>query len=274
MKTENDKIAVPLLVASDMGGTLIRGSQGVPDFTASVLNQLANNGVPVALITGYNYFTTLRYTRNLNEKILLLPQNGTLCIKKKALVWEYRIPEASAKELYGYLEEKLLPVIIYKGQAEDFGNFYVHYEDVPALADAFKRLNHLDNFENITGISTLLPDETALKVRTDIERLIGNTFKVIYVRESKGSWLEVVHAEVRKDLALKRLCLELDIPLSRVVYFGDNFNDREVLRLVGHPVLVDNAMPELKEEFSHIVPSVYEEGVAIYLKKLFQLNVE
>jgi Cof subfamily protein (haloacid dehalogenase superfamily) len=266
--------ALPKLVASDIGGTLIRGSRGIPEFTAKVLNRLATMDIPVALITGYNYRTTLTYAANLDKRILLLPQNGTLCIKEGTLIWEHRIPETSAQEIYRYLEANDLPVILYKGKNEDFGNFYVHHEDVPALSYAFRRVMQLENFDNITGISTRLPDQMAQEVRQNIERIVGDAFTVIYVRESNGSWLEVVNNHVRKDLALKRLCQELNVSLSDAIYFGDNFNDREVLRIVGQPVLVENAMPEMKKEFKQVIQSVYDEGVARYLNELFELGVK
>ncbi|MCP5049892.1 MAG: HAD family phosphatase [bacterium] len=267
-------IILPKLVASDIGGTLISGTALVPSFTAKVLNCLLKKDIPVALITGYNYHTTMEYTRNLDENVLLMPQNGTLCIKRKQLVWEYRIPVETAKELSSYLETNDLPVVIYKGKDENFKNFYAYKEPVSALDYAFQRIVALEDYENITGISTLLPDERVFNVRGYIERIVGDDFKVIYVRGGeRGSWLEVVHADVRKDLALKRLCKQLDIPLSGVVYFGDNFNDIEVLRMVGLPVLVENAVPEMKKEFHTIIPPVSDEGVARYLNDLYQLGL-
>lgn len=266
------KKILPKLIASDIGGTLVRGGNTIPSFTAHVLNRLINNGFPVALITGYNYNTTITYTRGLDERILLLPQNGTLCLKEKKITWEYRIPPHEAKELHNYLAQNNFPTIIYKGKNEDFKNFYIHQNDISSLNYSFQRISGLENFENITGISTLLPDDVARTARPNIQEIAGTKFKVIYTRESKGSWLEVVHPDVRKDLAMKRLCDELSIPLANVIYFGDNFNDLEVLRSVGFPVLVDNAAPELKEEFETVVPSVDEQGVATYLNTLYNLG--
>jgi Cof subfamily protein (haloacid dehalogenase superfamily) len=263
---------LPKLVASDIGGTLSRDIHTIPLFTASVLNRLTEINIPVVLITGYNYNTTMNFVSTLNPKVLLMPQNGSLCVKEKKLIWEYRIPKPEAKTLYDYLDKNNLPIIIYKGKHEDFKNYYVSQRELP-LSYAFQKINQLKNFENITGISTLLPDETAKTIKGKIEGIVGDTFKVIYSREAKGSWLEVVHTEVRKDLALKRLCEEMAIPLSEVVYFGDNFNDLEVLRIVGYPVVVENALPELKMEIRTIVKSVTDEGVALYLNDLYDLNL-
>jgi len=264
---------LPGLVASDIGGTLSSGFNPIPQFTVNVLNRLIGKNIPVALITGYNYHTTLEITRDLDEKIILLPQNGTLCVKEKQLVWEYHIPEPEAYGLYDYLDENNLPIIIYKGKNENFKNFYISRNRIPHLTYGFERMFRVSGFENITGISTILPDEIARKTAGQIREMVGDKFKVIYSPGTNGSWLEVCHAEIRKDLALKRLCHELSIPLSEVFYFGDNFNDLEALRIVGFPVLVENAAPELKKEFRTIVPPVDEQGVGHYLNERYHLGL-
>jgi len=264
---------LPQLVASDIGGTLCQGVNPIPSFTVNVLNRLVERNVPVALITGYNYHTALKITRDLDERILLLPQNGGLCVKEKQLVWEYHIPEQDAYDLYQYLDEHNLPVIIYKGKNENFKNYYISRDQIPFLAYGFEWRFRSNGFENITGISTLLADEMAKKVRSEIQEIVGDKFKVIYTPEANGSWLEVCHTEVRKDLALKRLCHELSIPLSAVFFFGDNFNDLEALRIVGFPVLVENAAPQLKKEFDTIIPPVLEQGVGHYLNEQYHLDV-
>jgi len=262
----------PKLVASDIGSTLIDGIQPLPIFTEKVLNRLVEK-IPVALITGYNFKTTRTFTGNLDGRIVLMPQNGTLCIKENQLIWEYHIPAEECKQIASYLKEKNLPVVIYKGKNGDFRNFYVSPNEISYLSYGFERIPSINEFDNITGISTLIPDRWIKSAMIEIKGILGDKFKVVYTRGSKDSWLEICHREVRKDLALKRLCDELSIPTSEVFYFGDNFNDLEALRLVGHPVLVENAAPELKQEFQTVIQTVHAEGVAHYLNNLYQLQV-
>jgi len=264
---------LPKLLASDIGGTLAGDVNTIPPFTARVLNRLIGANLPVLLITGYNYNSTNKFAENLDDRVILMPQNGSLCVKEGKLVWEYRIPEPQAEEIFDFLRKNNLPIIIYKGKEADFDNIYVYPQEL-SLSNAFRRVESLTGFANITGISTLLPDKKAAIVRKKIQGIAGDTFKVIYSRQSRGSWLEVVHPEVRKDISLKRLCGEMDIPLKDVIYFGDNFNDDEALRMVGHPILVDNAAPELKKEFTTIIRPVMEEGVAHYLNEMFSLNIK
>lgn len=263
---------LPKLVASDIGGTLIRGGDIVPDFTANVLNRLTAKEIPVVLITGYNHNTTLHFTRNLDENIIRMPQNGTMCLRGKTKIWEHNISEPEAREIYDYLAARSLPIIIYKGDDGQFKNFFQGPPEFK-LSDAFERIERLTDFSSITGVSTLVPNDIAGEVREKLKEMTADKFQLIYVREETTSWLEVLQSEVRKDLALKRLCRQLEIPPADVIYFGDNFNDREALRLVGHPVVVDNAVWELKNEIGTTALSVYEEGVALYLNELYDLGL-
>jgi HAD superfamily hydrolase (TIGR01484 family) len=264
------------LVASDIGGTLMRKAKILPGFTAEVLNRLVKNNIPVVLLTGYNYHTARMFTRNLDEKILLIMQNGTLCTSGDEILWEYRFPAGAVKTLCDFLEVNHLPVVIYKGKEEGFKNLYISQTDDVRLSKAFQRIQRLTDFNNITGISTLVPLDLEQHYKKQLEEIVAGGLFVIYSRLDEGTWLEVVHPEVRKDLALKRLCRELAIPLAEVVYCGDNFNDLEALRIAGIPVLVDNAEPELKEEFATrgtMVASVYDQGVAHYLNERFHLGL-
>ncbi|MCP4220752.1 MAG: HAD family phosphatase [bacterium] len=261
----------PKLVASDIGGTLIQGGNIMPAFTADALNRLAQTGLPVALITGFNRNTTLKLTANLDDSIYLLPQNGTMCLRGKEIIWEYGVTEKEARLLYTYLTNNDLPVIIYKGTNGRFKNYFKGPADFE-ISEAFERIDTIDDFTGITGVSTRVPNDLVIETRTGMANIIGDQFQLVYVREEKSSWFEVLQANVRKDLALERLCQTLDVSLQDVIYFGDNFNDLEALRSVGFPILVKNAVPELKEEFPTIIDPVSKEGVAAYLTQLYNLS--
>jgi hypothetical protein len=66
---------------------------------------------------------------------------------------------------------------------------------------------------------------------------------------------------------LSQLCQEKGIEASEVIAFGDGFNDVGMLQWVGHPVIMENANPKLKQQVANanIAKSNAEEGVADYL---------
>ena len=260
--------SLPELVVSDIGGTLVSGSSSIPEFTGRVFSEIIKKNIPVVLVTGFNYHTTRSYVNGLDENIILMPQNGTICLKNNEIIWEYRIESEPVKDIYELLELEKLPVIVYKGIEEDFKVLYKG-RDIIKRGHPFVEIEQLDDLKNITGISTIVPFDKIETISDKIKSIIGNRFQMIKVKEEKYYWLEVSPKDVRKDLAIKRFCKENSISLSDVIFFGDNYNDLELLRIVGKPVIVDNAVPDLKQEFDNVCKPVYDEGVALYLEEIF-----
>lgn len=60
-------------------------------------------------------------------------------------------------------------------------------------------------------------------------------------------WLDFGVAD--KGTGIRGLCKALGIGLEEVAAFGDNWNDLAMLQAVGHPYLMDTAVPELREQF-------------------------
>jgi HAD superfamily hydrolase (TIGR01484 family) len=261
----------PLLVASDIGGTLIGKDNRIGAYTVSVFEKLLDQGVPVVLITGYNYHTTLRITHNLDERVVRMPQNGTLCIENGKPIWEEKIDREMVIRIAAFLEARRLPVVVYQGRSGQYRNLVIPLGE-QAISGDFTPILTLPDFSSITGISTRLDERLVPEIRSKLTELIDGRYTLIYVREKEASWLEVTPPTVRKDLALKRFCSQKNIPLDRVLFFGDNFNDLEALEAVGEPVVVENAVEELKARFSLRADFVDREGVAHYLARRFFLN--
>jgi len=261
---------LPKVVVSDIGGTLVRNANKIPEFTGKVLNDIIKKGIPVILITGFNYHTVKAFVQDLDKNIILMPQNGTLCIKDDEVIWEYRIDTEPVKKIYNFLDEEKLPVIVYKGIEDDFSVFYKG-RGIIKRGYPFVEIKSLNDFQNITGISTIIPFDKIEIISKKIKDFTVDDLQMIRVREKDFYWLEVAPRKVRKDIAIKRYCEKNQVSLSDVIFFGDNYNDLELLRIVGTPVIVENAVTDLKNEFKTVAESVYNEGVAKYLIDIFNL---
>jgi Cof subfamily protein (haloacid dehalogenase superfamily) len=261
----------PKLVASDIGGTLVHQGDILPRYTARVLNRLLSLKIPVALVTGYNFNTARNFAQNLNRNVILIVQNGALAFQDSSVIWEQSIAEQDAREIFHFMEKKDMPIYVYKGKSQNF-KAYCQNRGESQIPAKYLDMGQMVDLKNSIGISTRIPNDILEKTRTDIQNLIGSRFQVIISRGIQLSWLEITPAESRKDLALKKLCQLKSIPISEVIYFGDNTNDLEALKTVGFPVVVDNASPELKENVDTIIKSSCEQGVARYLNNLFKLQ--
>ena len=59
----------------------------------------------------------------------------------------------------------------------------------------------------------------------------------------------------------------MNIPLEKIISFGDDFNDIGMLKLCGKGIAVSNAILEIKKIADEITLSNNEDGVAKYLEK-------
>lgn len=262
---------LPKIIASDIDGTLTHSGHVIPEFTCNVLNHLASSGIPIALITGFNYLTTRKYIQNIDPNITVIVQNGTLCERNGEIVWEMGIAADDVAPIYRFLEEKQAPIIVYKGKNGDFKVLYKGRGEEKKRA-YFNQVEEISSFEGITGISTLVPNELVPGLKSGLSSIIGDNYQLIYSEGKEESWLEVTPPAARKDMALDRLCRQLGLTPREAIYFGDNFNDLETLKMVGHPVVMENAVPSLRDQFDTRASVVYSQGAARYLVNLFQLK--
>lgn len=63
-----------------------------------------------------------------------------------------------------------------------------------------------------------------------------------------------------KLATLEKICQELNLPLDRVAYVGDDLNDLPVLQAVGCPLTVADAIPENKASAVYVTKSKGGQG--------------
>ena len=103
--------------------------------------------------------------------------------------------------------------------------------------------------------------ETLPRIAESIQRLSTATF-------SKANYLEVLPAGVNKAKALATLTKSLGMELTEVGAIGDAPNDLEMLREVGLPIAMGNAVPEVKAVANWVVVTNDEAGVAEAVQRL------
>ena len=80
--------------------------------------------------------------------------------------------------------------------------------------------------------------------------------------------IEIMAPGITKGSVVLELCRLWNIDVSKAAAFGDNFNDVEMLEVVGLPFLMENAPKELKLRFKNITDSNDDEGIYNALVKI------
>ena len=102
----------------------------------------------------------------------------------------------------------------------------------------------------------------------DIECKLKDAFPALSVVKSSSYLLEVMQGGVTKAGALCHFCALYGVSTDETAAFGDNYNDEQMLKVVGLPFLMGNAPEELKSRFKNVAPDNDSEGIYLSLKKL------
>ena len=98
------------------------------------------------------------------------------------------------------------------------------------------------------------PDRTDPRIERE-ERIVKATAQ-------QGVIVEIMPGGTTKGEAVKRICALRDISPKDAVAFGDNYNDVEMLELVGHGYLMSNAPELLKKHLPRHTTDRDHDGIA------------
>lgn len=265
------------LVAVDLDGTLLSPRGAVTPATQQAVRSAVQHGFPVALCTG----------RPLRECRLVLEALPEV---------EYAVTSTAGRVLNVRTMQELGGVTMRPEQAARFYHILEEFDNViDFLADGQVRFDAA----RMTRIAPYLPKGSEAHMRlhytewNDLSAFVDTFRKPVdklfslYVsqQERDRAWarlqgedcflsssgprnLEITAPGADKGAGLAILAKHLGIDASEIVAIGDSSNDEQMLRYVGVPVAMGNALPEIKALCAAEAPSNAEDGVAFVLNQL------
>ena len=92
----------------------------------------------------------------------------------------------------------------------------------------------------------------------------------VHTYRSKDTYIEISNKSISKATALALLLKEkYDFGMDKVISFGDNYNDMDLLEASGMGVAVANAKDEVKAVANRLTETNKNDGVAIVLEDIF-----
>ena len=272
----------PLLVASDVDGTLLDPLEKVTPRTAGVIARILASDTPFVLVTGrpprwvtpiaraaglsgYAVCTNgaavldLGADRVVSARDLAPPQLGDVTHALRALLPDIRVA-AERTPRDGSASSDVFATE--PGFRNPWGN--------PTGMDAEN--NEVPTAEVLGHPATkllirhheLTSDDLAAAARTVVD---GIGLEITY--STNRGLIELSAAGVTKATGLAEVCELLDVPAGRVVAFGDMPNDVAMLRWAGHGVAMANAHPDVLATADEVTAPNSEDGVAQVLERWF-----
>ena len=269
------------LIAIDLDGTLINSRTEISQANRAALEAAAALGIEILITTGRRFHSAQPLLASLECPLTLVASNGALVATMQGdILRRDFLPKAVALEV---LET-----------TADFRPYAVAIFDVPGQGQILMQSNALptgplgwylrtapDRLLQVDDLPASLPNDPIQlmfggtpAMLEPLEHLIRSSPAAdrIHVTWTKYldreiSLLDVMNRGCSKASALRWWLDQKGLDPAEAMAIGDNFNDLEMLQLVGRPVVMANAAAGLNQDGWHTTLSHDEDGVATAIHK-------
>jgi Cof subfamily protein (haloacid dehalogenase superfamily) len=268
------------IVFSDLDGTLVPHSGVMSEYSKQVIGQVRALGIPMILASGRSSHSMRPFYEDLQLDEPMISYNGALVEGLKQGDYTQSLEPEHAKSLYDFaVKAGYYFQFYYQGDLYTIDEFAEHPfftmyrgrakiewksvpKDSPQLYEALSA---------ITKWSFIEQDRAKLeKIAGEAQALLAGQVGMSY---TSSEYFEIYHKLVNKGNATLKVLQEYGLKPEQAISFGDNYNDIELLQVVGAGYAMSNAADGVKAEAFGVTEfSVDEDGVAKMLAKLFLQN--
>lgn len=254
------------LIGIDVDGTLVGQSGEVPEIVWEMAAQARAAGIHLALCSGRPAFGIAEeYARRLDDDGWHIFQNGASIVNLST--HESRstpLPEGCAR---GLIAQARVTGQVLEVYGDDD---YVVESEAPWASQHAELLGLPFRPRPFETLSPPLVRAQWLLSPQDAERLVAPPELEMAQSTSplmpNVSFVGLTRQGVSKGSAIREIAAAYRVDLRDVMYIGDSGNDISALRVVGHPVAMANADPQVIKAAGRTVGHVDEAGVAEALR--------
>lgn len=269
----------PFIIAVDLDGTLLRSDETLSPFTINTLRTLQQLGHHIIITTGRHARISLQFYHEIGLNSPIINNNGALCHHPQHPNWDglYKqsIPLETAQKIIALQQQANIGWIGLETESEVFATTL----DIP-VNPYFPQVTDEKNVLSTQNPLTVTPvsfgwfstEQEQPLIKEIIETHISEPLNVL-------TWggilpcLDIAPEGIHKFSAVKHVAHVLDIPLERVIAFGDEENDLQLLKQTQYGIAMANGI-QLIKDIAYDVTSFSndEDGVAHYLTSFFNLG--
>lgn len=262
------------VVVADVDGTLLDSGGKLSSFSRKVIKEYILKGGHLILATGKLFKTIYPLCREFSLRSKQIVANGAIVVdpvSQKVTVLS-EMDTSSILSIIEILHKYKVEFVLYKPERVYFKKGEVKSCNLARIVSggedpplSFGDYSRWDYKHTIKILSFLNSTDTFREgvVREEVK----TSCKEIEIIRTTSHFLEFLKEGTSKFNALKIILNELGIGLKAVVAFGDQENDRELVRKAGIGVAVANASPEVKRVADYVTASNDEDGVATFIQK-------
>jgi Cof subfamily protein (haloacid dehalogenase superfamily) len=269
------------LIALDIDGTLLNSRFVVSERNRAAIAEATRRGIEVALVTGRRYDFAMPVALQIDSPLTMIVNNGALVRTKEGeTLARHLLPRDTAlRVLQATLPwREATSVVFDRALANQVMMEAIDLED--GIRGAYYKWNRPFLGEARPLETCLVEDPIQVMFSGPVQpmkaaeqalrgvQFVGEFALAVTAYESKDfSMIDVINPRVSKGTALAEWASLRGIARDEILAIGDNHNDEEMLSFAGIPVVMENAVPELKTRGWHITHTNDNDGVAAAIER-------
>ncbi|MFY3791503.1 Cof-type HAD-IIB family hydrolase [Ureibacillus sp. MALMAid1270] len=258
------------LIVLDLDGTLLTDQKKISEKTKQTLLKAKEAGHQIMIATGRPFRASSVYYNELMLTTPIVNFNGALVHHPKNISWQMKHFPMDISVVHDVVDS--VDKYQYKNLiAEVMDDVYIHEED-KAFMDIFNMGDPSVLIGNLKGNlnedpTSLLIHATEENVSSIREHLEDVHAELIDHRRWGAPFhiIEIVRKGLNKAVGISHVAKDLGIPRERIIAFGDEDNDLEMIDYAGIGVAMSNGIEQLKNIANEITLSNNEDGIAKFL---------
>ncbi len=262
-------------VGIDLDGTLLDSEKRLPSENAKAIEDAEKKGVIVTIFTGRSWISAKEYFDAISSDIPAVFQNGAYIttLKTREVLRKILLDHEDAVNMIKFSRDlglftilftnfKDSPDMIYDSDFPEGSNYMQYFgrnshrmirvrDSIPFVGEAVSEVAVIGNLDKIEALRGELGGKCSF--------ILSTVFT-----DNREAFAELYGPGCGKEIALEFLLERLKIPNEEAAFIGDNYNDLEALKTVGHPIVMGNhyAPEELTNVANFVTASNDENGVA------------
>lgn len=265
------------LIVLDLDGTLLTDNQTISPKTKQTLMKAKEAGHHVMIATGRPFRASNLYYQELDLRTPIVNFNGAYIHHPKNPSWQVIHTPIDMKVVHNVIDS--VDKYQYKNLiAEVIDDVYIHVED-QRMMDIFKMGNPKVTIGNLRGNLNENPTSLLIHAAETNVPLIRQHLQEVHAELIEHRrWgapfniIEVVRKGLNKAIGVSLIAKYLGIPRERIIAFGDEDNDFEMIDYAGIGVAMGNGIQELKSIANEVTGTNNEDGIANFLIERLKLT--
>lgn len=251
------------MIVLDLDRTLFNANKAITDYSAQILLRCKQQGIKIVFATARSENSSKTYIRNIKPDAVISNGGAVVRVAEKIIYRAVMDTETTNKLLLSCINQPAVGYITVDTDNGYFVNKPVDNDDpnwveyLPAYHVDFSLGLDCDAYK----IAIECSDSTTV-------REIISSFPTVDVLGFSGEdWYRFADKTANKWAGIMSLMNYWNIIREKVIAFGDDFNDIDMLRECGRGVAVANAIDEVKAVADYICDSNDNDGAAKWIEE-------